>query len=220
MSPNTPVPVNPTPKPKAVRERAKDHQLNAIAQMATMGTPAGTMSVVTGLSEGYINRLLTDKKNETFNKLHEGYLEKNLKTLVGARFELADTIGQVQEVFNAALAAPDIRVRKEMAIWIWDQTVPKLDDGKGKDSSDIFQVVINQPQVQTAIHEGMSIVADNLLGLREAIASQAVDAHMLVGTDALPIPPGQREVSEGEAPLEPTEGPGDFLTELIEGNDG
>jgi len=220
LSTDVPVPVNPTPKPKAARERGKDHQLEAVAQLATMGTPAGTMAAVTGLSEGYINRLLTDKRNETFNKLHDSYLEKNLKTLVGARFELADKIGRALEVFGEAMEAPDIRLRKEMATWLWDKTIPDLNKDKGGDSSDIFQVVINQPQVQTAIHEGMSIVADSLLGLREAIASQTVDAHMLVGTAALPIPPGQREVSEGEAPLEPTEGPEDLLTELVEREDG
>jgi hypothetical protein len=41
------------------------------------------MAAVTGLSESYINRLLSDGRNKTFNKLRDGYKRKNLKNAVG-----------------------------------------------------------------------------------------------------------------------------------------
>lgn len=220
MPDDLPVPVNPTPTPKKERERGKLHQLEAIAQMCTMGTPPGTMAAVTGLSEGYINRLLTDGRNETFNKLRESYLEKNLKTLVGARFRLADTIDQVHEALQDALNGKDMRLRTETAWKIWDQVVPKLDNGKEHATPDSIQLIINQPHVQTQINETMANVADCLVGLREAVGSQIPDKHILLGAEALPIPESQLEVSKGEAPLEPTEGPEDFLTELLEREDG
>jgi hypothetical protein len=55
------VPINPTPYPEPKRERAKHYQLEAIAQMSVWGTSPGKMATVTGLSESYISRLLTDK---------------------------------------------------------------------------------------------------------------------------------------------------------------
>ena len=51
--------------------------------MAVWGTPIDKMALVTGLSESYINRLLTDKRNTTFNKLREDYKRKGLKNAVG-----------------------------------------------------------------------------------------------------------------------------------------
>jgi hypothetical protein len=77
------VSVNPTFGPPAQRERAKHYQLEAIAHMSVVGTSPGKMADVTGLSENYINRLLTDKRNETFNKLRDEYKRKNLKNAVG-----------------------------------------------------------------------------------------------------------------------------------------
>ncbi len=77
------VPVNPTPYPEPKRERAKHYQLEAIAQMSVWGTSPGKMATVTGLSETYISRLLTDKRNKTFNKLRDEFKRKNLKNVVG-----------------------------------------------------------------------------------------------------------------------------------------
>jgi hypothetical protein len=77
------VPVNPTPKPEPKRERAKHYQLEAIAQISVWGTPIGKMATVTGLSESYITRLLSGKRNETFNKLREDYKQKDLKNVMG-----------------------------------------------------------------------------------------------------------------------------------------
>ena len=78
------VPVNPTLKPEPKRERAKHYQLEAIAQMSVWGTPIGKMADITGLSESYINRLLSGhSRNETFNKLREQYKQKDLKNVVG-----------------------------------------------------------------------------------------------------------------------------------------
>ena len=76
------VPINPTPCPEPKRERAKHYQLEAIAQMSVWGTSPGKMATVTGLSENYISRLLTDKRNKTFNKLRDEFKRKNLKNVV------------------------------------------------------------------------------------------------------------------------------------------
>jgi hypothetical protein len=77
------VPINPTPGPDRQRERAKYYQLETIAEMSTWGTSPGKMAAVTGLSESYINRLLTDKRNKTFNKLREDYKQEDLKSVIG-----------------------------------------------------------------------------------------------------------------------------------------
>jgi hypothetical protein len=187
-----------------------------------MGTPAGTIAAVTGLSERYVNRLLSGEGGgDRFQKLREDYKEKHLKTLVGSHFKLADLVPQSLEAFESALAGPDLRLRKETAQWIWDTVVPNLnpkDSGNGA-QSDHWQITINQPHVQTAIGESMASVAKSLTGLQEAILTQDPDAHTKVGTDALTISPTQLEVDggEGEVELTPTEDPkSDLLTELVE----
>jgi hypothetical protein len=183
-----------------------------------MGTPAGTIAMVTGLSEGYIDRLLSGhSRNETFNKLREQYKEKNLRTLVGSRFELADLISKSLTVFNESLEAQDQRLRFESAKWIWDQVMPDLKSKNGDGHSDTWQITINQPHVQTAISDTMSSVAETLKGLHSTIASQDPDAHVKLGTDALNVSPTQLEVQEGGVQLDPArEGKTDLLTELIE----
>jgi len=85
---------------------------------------------------------------------------------------------------------------------------------------DSFHISINQPHVQTQIGETMTSVARSLAQLREIIQNQDPEAHLLLGVEALPVPPGQHEVSEGEASTEPTEDPKtDLLVELMERED-
>ncbi len=51
--------------------------------MSVWGTPISKMAAFTGLSESYINRLLSGhSRNETFNKLREDYKQKGLKNVV------------------------------------------------------------------------------------------------------------------------------------------
>jgi hypothetical protein len=51
--------------------------------MSVWGAPIGKMATVTGLSESYINRLLTDRRNKTFNKLRDDQKRKDLKNVIG-----------------------------------------------------------------------------------------------------------------------------------------
>ena len=210
------VPVNPRPEPPPQRERAKDYQLETIAQLSTLGTPTGTMAQVTGLSEPYVARLLSGKGNETFNKFREQYKKSALKNVIGAHFSLVDMIPQSLDAFTAALGGQDLRLRKETAQWIWDRVVPDLTGKKDSEGSDTFQVVINQPQVSAQIGETMESVAHMLKGLHDTILIQDENKHVLIGTDALATPVSQHEVSEGEARLGTKSDKGDLLTEVVE----
>jgi AraC-like DNA-binding protein len=51
--------------------------------MSVSGTSPGEMAATTGFSETYIARLLSEKRNTTFNKLLDEYKRKNLKNAVG-----------------------------------------------------------------------------------------------------------------------------------------
>ncbi len=208
-------PVQPDYKPTATRERAKEHQLEAIAQLSTLGTPAATISAITTLSEPYINRLLRGGKNKTFDKLLENYKQQNLKTVVGAHFTLVDLLPQSNDAIRDALTGNDSRLRAETAWKVRDKVVPDL--MKAQSGPDSYHITLNQPHIQSQIGETMESVASSLGMLRDIIRSQDPDAHLKLGAEALPIPPGQMEVVEGEASLEPTEDPKtDLLTELIE----
>ncbi len=210
------VPVNPRPEPPPQRERAKDYQLETIAQLSTLGTPTGTMAQVTGLSEPYVSRLLSGKGNETFNKLREDYKKSALKNVIGAHFSLVELIPESLDAFREALHCQDIRVRKEMGQWVWDNVVPDLNGKKDSEGGDSFSVTINQPQVSAQIGETMTSVAQMLTGLREAISTQDENKHVLIGEEALATPATQHEVSEGPAPLGESSGKGDLLTEVVE----
>jgi hypothetical protein len=75
--------VEPDFRPPAQRERARHYQLDAIAYMSVSGTSLGEMTATTGLSETYITRLLSDKRNKTFNKLRDEYKRKKFENVVG-----------------------------------------------------------------------------------------------------------------------------------------
>ena len=212
----TPVLPDPRPEPPVSRERAKDYQLETIAQLSTLGTPVATMAQVTGLSERYVDRLLSGGRNEKFNKLRERYKETNLKNVIGSHFQLVDMIPQAIQAFSEALTGQDLRLRKETAQWIWDQVVPNLNGKNGSDKQDALSITINQPHVQTQIGETMANVAHMLSGLRDAISTQDPNAHVLIGEAALPVPEAQLEVSGGPAPLGESSGKGDLLTEVVE----
>jgi hypothetical protein len=216
------VPINPSLQKVFSRVRPKEYQLEAIAQMSTMGTPTGTMAAVTGLDEAYVNRLMSGKSNnQTFNKFREDYQRKNLRKTVGFQFELSDMLPEVLNAYRDGLQAHDPRLRFEVAKEIVNRVVPDLNGKNGKGhSTDVFQFIVNQPQVQTQIGETMASVARSLDILRGEVQRQDPDAHVLLGAEALPIPESQLEVTGGEASLEPTEKPGtDLLTELIERDD-
>jgi hypothetical protein len=218
MSADLPVPAKPTNSGKSSRERAKDYQLEAIAQMSTMGTPAGTMAQITGLSEPYINRLMLEGRNQTFNDLRERYQRVNLRKTVGFQFEMGDLLPEAIQAYRDGLAAKDPRLRFEVAKEVVNRVVPDLNGGKknGNDQSEIIQLVVNQPQ----IGETMASVARTLVSLHEAVSRQDPDAHIKLGTDALPVPESQLEVSGGEAQLTPTENPEtDLLMEAVERGD-
>lgn len=214
---------NPTASPQTrvretgQRERARDYQLEAIARLAVLGTPAATMSAVVGLSEPYINHLLSGKQNETFNKIHEGYKRQVLKNVVGAHFELAQMLPEALAAIRDALSAQDIRVRAENAKWVWQQIVPDFSGKKNGHDVDTFQIILNQPEVRTQIGDTMESVASSLIRLRDAVATQASNHHVKLGLEALPVPPSQLQVEPGEASVEPTQNPKtDLLLELIE----
>ena len=206
----------------STRERAKDYQLEAIARLAVLGTPPATMAATVGLSEPYVNRLLSGKHNETFNKLHDDYKAQVLKNVVGAHFELAQKLPDALAAIGDSLLAQDIRVRAENAWRVWEKIVPDF-SGRPKNNgeTDSLQIILNQPQVRTQIGETMESVAQCLVGLREAISTQSPDQYVKLGTDALPTPPSQLEVSGGAAQLEPGREPteDDLVTEAVERDD-
>jgi hypothetical protein len=51
--------------------------------MSASGTSPGKMAATTGLSEAYITRLLSEKRNTTFNKLLEDHKQKKFENVVG-----------------------------------------------------------------------------------------------------------------------------------------
>jgi hypothetical protein len=51
--------------------------------MSASGTSPVEMAAITGLSESYINRLLSEKQNTTFNKLLEDQKRKKFENVVG-----------------------------------------------------------------------------------------------------------------------------------------
>jgi hypothetical protein len=182
--------------------------------MASLGIAQETMATTTGLSVGYIKRLFEDKHNETFNRLRDDYIARRTKEVVGAHFELSAMLAESYGAIGEALRGGDKRVAAENAWRLIERVCP---DPKQKDGGlNGLQIILNQPEIQTQVGETMTTVAECLLGLREAIAGQQADEHVLTGTDALPTPPSQLEVTAGGAPLTPTQNPDDLLTELMD----
>jgi hypothetical protein len=208
-------PTAPNYSPKAKRERAKEYQLDAIAQFSVLGIPSGTIAGITELSETYINRLLRGGQSKKLDELREGYKQQNLKVVAGAHFKLVDMLPEAQDAIQDALGCKDIRVRAENAWKVHDKVVPNL--FKDTDKQDSYHITLNQPHVQAQIGETMSSVSKSLNILLSVVRGQDPGQYVKDGTDALPVPPSQLEVEEGEMELIPERtGEDDLLTELVE----
>ena len=138
-------PTVPDFKPTPTRERAKDYQLEAVAQLSTLGTPSGSIAAVTNLSEPYINRLLQGGRSKKFDELREHYKQQNLKTIVGAHFTLVDLLPQSDDAIRDALIGSDTRLRAETAWKIRDKVVPDLMKQDTGPDSDWRDHVLGRP---------------------------------------------------------------------------
>ena len=208
-------PIAPDYSPKAKRERAKEYQLDAIAQFSVLGIPASTIAGITELSEIYINRILKGGQSAVFDKLREGYKQQNLKVVAGAHFKLVDMLPEAQDAIQDALGCKDIRVRAENAWKVHDKVVPNL--FKDTDKQDSYHITLNQPHVQAQVGETMSSVAKSLTMLLSIVRDQDPGQFVKDGAEALPTPPSQHEVEEGEMELLPERtSEDDLLTELVE----
>ena len=149
--------ISPDYSPKAKRERAKEYQLDAIAQFSVLGIPASTIAGITELSEIYINRILKGGQSAVFDKLREGYKQQNLKVVAGAHFELVDMLPEAQQAFRDALNCKDVRVKLEAGKWIHDKVVPNL--FKDTDKQDSYHITLNQPHVQAQVVDARRALA-------------------------------------------------------------
>jgi hypothetical protein len=187
--------------------------------MAVLGIPPDTMAVTSGLSVEYVERLLREKRNKTFLRFHSKYLAERTSQATVGEFRLGSMLNKAYDGIEASLDAHDIRVRSENSWRLVDRMNPDPNRKGGGDGGG--NVIINNPVIQTQVTATMTAVAKSLVGLTAALAGQDPNAHILVGTDALPTPEAQLEVSGGEAPLEQNRNDPlrDLLTEPLERDD-
>jgi hypothetical protein len=187
--------------------------------MAVLGIPPDTMAITTGLSTEYVDRLLKEKRNKTFLRYHDKFLAQRTRQATAGEFRLGDMLDKAYDGIEASLDASDIRVRSENSWRLVDRVNPDPNRKGGGDGGG--NVTINNPVIQTQVTATMTAVAKSLVGLTAALAGQDPNAHILVGTDALPTPEAQLEVSGGEAPIEPDRNDPlrDLLTEPLERDD-
>jgi len=206
-------------EPTNQRERAKDYQLESLAKMAVLGIPPDRMAVTTGLSADYVNRLLQERRNKTFLRFHDKYMAERTQQATEGEFRLGAMLDKAYDGIEASLEASDIRVRSENSWRLVDRMNPDP-NRKGGAGGDI-NLTVNAPHIQTQVTNTMTAVAQSLVGLRDALSNQDPNAHILLGSDALPIPPSQHEVSGGEAIIdaERNDPLRDLLTETLEERD-
>ena len=194
------MPVDSETAPTLQRERAKDYQLESLAQMAVLGIPPDTMAVTVGLQVEYVSRLLGERRNATFNKFYDKYLSQRTKQATEGHFRLGEMLDDAYAGIGEAITAKDIRVKAENSWRLVDRVNP--DPNRKSEGAGSINVTMNQPHIQTQVTSTMTAVAESLVGLKEACAGQDPNAHILLGTDALPTPSSQHEVSGGEATLD------------------
>ena len=211
-------PAVPDFKPPSQRERAKEYQLESLAQLSVLGVGSAAMAGITELSETYINRILRGGQSKKFDELREQYKRSHLKTISNAHFQLVDALPEAIEGIKEGLGSRDIRVKTETSWKLYNQVVPQMVNQK--DKADSFNITLNEPHIQAQVGETMTTVAKALQILTSVIRGQDADQYVMAGTDALPIPPSQLEVEEGEVELVvDRKGEDDLLTELIERED-
>lgn len=206
------------PEPGQTRIRAKDYQLDTLAQMAVMGVPADQMASEVDLPIDYVNRLLEGGRNEKFDRLQADYREKVTTKTVNARFALYDFLDDATQAIGEAIRGGDIRLRAEQSWKLLGELAPNPRATVGG-GGDHLSIVFNNPSVQAQIGEGITNMTNMFTELRQAVTEQNGNGHTLLGEQALPVPPSQLEVTDGEALPNPGDSVDDFPMEAVEETD-
>ena len=192
----------PTPGEMQRGKHLLEHQLDAIAKLAALGGNSPERIAVTlNIPPKRIEKLLRGGANEKFDKLYGGYQKEMMSQFHGAVFNLVERLPRVHEVFDEALSSKNVAEKTSMAKWIYEKVHPVASTKQVENLQDnSTNVFINQnPEARQQLSDTVQTVGTVLGELKTYISRPPGPNHELIGVEALPIPPGQLEVTDGEA---------------------
>lgn len=200
----------------------KNYQLDAIARLVSLeGSSPEMIAATIGCAVERITFLMSGTSR---NKTYQKYLDKYRKIVAehhaGAVMGLIEMIPKAHEATVNALEAEDKRLAAETAFKVYDAvgvTSKGRSGGEDPGAVNIGNININ-PQAATVLTDSVSNVGSMLTELRAHLAAEVGNgrAHELIGEAALPTPPGQLEVLDGEALTPIDEAQDVFATTEIE----
>lgn len=209
----------------ATKERIlplRDYQLDVIARLACLANSPEVIAETIGIPLKRITSLMTGSNgNKKFKVLQAKYEKIMAENFHGASMKMIEMIPACHEAQEAALGSDDKRLAVDTAFRVMDAVglTGKTQPGGAEEprGGDTYNFI--NSQANTVLTTTMDKVAETLTELREFTATEIPKSHEFLGTEAIPVPAGQLEVTDGEA-LTPIEEAKEVLeiitTEVVE----
>jgi hypothetical protein len=156
-----------------------EHKLNAIAHMAANGFDVSEMSQLTQLQPDTIKRLLSNG-NQKFNALKAEFERKKFASVVLHTMRLRDKQEACYRAIDNALEGTDKRLAVETAWKTLDQITPRVREPETPQEVNV-NIRAQAEFTQTVLEIGKQFGE-----LKEVLATQDPNRHVLSGRDALP----------------------------------
>ncbi len=178
----------------------KKYQLETIAKLLCLNAnTVDSVADITGIDVSRISNLLGGR-NKTFNVEYERCRKIVMQNHSGAMMDMIELMPKGRDAIERALDSNDTRLAADNAWKLYDAVgVTSSSRQQAAESGNVTNITFNNQQAATILTESVAGVGNMLNDLRAHLATEVERSHELIGAEALPVPPGQLEVGDGEA---------------------
>ena len=185
-------------EPPERSSRLRSGQLETIAKLLCMNANSPEQVAETvGISVERLKGFM-DGRNKTFNTFYEKYRAIVDQHHTGAMMNMIEMMPKAHAAVDRGLDSVDTKLAVDTAFKLYERVIPvKKEHTAGPDVA--VNVTFGNAQAAGILSESVVNVGVTLVELRSHMEKEVTLSHELVGEAALPVPPGQLEVSDGEA---------------------
>lgn len=179
-----------------------DYRIEAITKLIALGTSSPEQIAETcSIDLKRLMALIKRKSNKKFTKRLEYWKGVMAKHHTGAVMDIVEKIPAASSAVDRALDSEDTRLASDTAWKVYEAVgITKKHSGNGDGTPAVQVNLFANPQAVSVLTESVSKVGSTLVELRSYMEGEGViQSHELIGADALPVPPGQQEIREGDA---------------------
>ena len=186
-------------EPPGRSSRLRSHQLETIAKLLCMNANSPEQVAETvGISVERLKGFM-DGRNKTFNTFYEKYRAIVDQHHTGAMMNMIEMMPKAHAAVDRGLDSVDTKLAVDTAFKLYERVIPTKSEKVGIDTGVAVNVTFGNAQAAGILSDSVVNVGVTLVELRSHMEKEVTLSHELVGEAALPVPPGQLEVSDGEA---------------------